>query len=158
MHAYVHIYAHTCIHTWRTDAVRPTADAPLPVMHTAYVHTGMHACIYIYIYILHIYAHTCIHTWRTDAVRPTADAPLPVVNTARGVVFSTYFKNCDLATPAAQEISVSMHACVGLCVCNSVLTAYIFELHAYTYTESIHVYTDMRINARKTYDLRAAGR
>eukprot|EP00959_Pyramimonas_sp_CCMP1952_P413691 8668145-Pyramimonas_sp.AAC.1 len=36
----------------------------------------------------------------TAAVRPTALAPLPVVYTARVAVFSTYFRNCDLATPA----------------------------------------------------------
>ena len=37
----------------------------------------------------------------TAAVRPTADAPLPVVYTARAAVFSTYFRNWDLATPGS---------------------------------------------------------
>ena len=44
----------------------------------------------------------------TAAVRPTADAPLPVVYTARGAVFSTYFRNCDLATPGSPSISTLM--------------------------------------------------
>ena len=37
----------------------------------------------------------------TDAVNPTAEAPWPVVYTARGEVFSTYLRNCDLAVPGS---------------------------------------------------------
>eukprot|EP01139_Manchomonas_bermudensis_P009913 Amastigsp_a339685_11.p3 type:complete len:141 gc:universal Amastigsp_a339685_11:833-1255(+) len=45
---------------------------------------------------------------RTAAVRPTADAPWPVVNTARCAVFSTYLRNCDLATPGSPMMSTLM--------------------------------------------------
>ena len=44
----------------------------------------------------------------TAAVRPTADAPLPVAYTARLAVFSTYFKNWDLATPGSPNRSMLM--------------------------------------------------
>ena len=44
----------------------------------------------------------------TDAVRPTAEAPWPVVYTARGDVFSTYLRNCDLAVPGSPRSSTLM--------------------------------------------------
>ena len=40
---------------------------------------------------------------RTYAVKPTAEAPWPVVNTALGAIFSTCFKNCDLAVPGSPQ-------------------------------------------------------
>lgn len=45
---------------------------------------------------------------RTLAVRPTAEAPCPVVYTARGDVFSTYLRNCDLAVPGSPSRSTLM--------------------------------------------------
>ena len=44
----------------------------------------------------------------TLAVRPAAEAPLPVVNTALWLVFSTYFKHCDLAIPGSPRMSTLM--------------------------------------------------
>lgn len=44
----------------------------------------------------------------TEAVSPTAEAPFPVVYTQRGNVFSTYFRNWDLAVPGSPRIRTFM--------------------------------------------------
>ena len=41
----------------------------------------------------------------TAAVKPTAEAPFPVVYTHLFAVFSTYFRNCDFATPGSPSKS-----------------------------------------------------